>query len=305
MFADGTTGNKAARVDSNTLTFNATTNVLTATASYAIQALSASYAPSAAGATFPYTGSAIISGSLGITGSLFVQDINGIINIDSLNRNLYDTNSSSSFDWSLRRLYDIDGNRSVAWQNKQLGNASGVSVSWDYPNLTQATQFESYTRNNIDLSNVGENFANFPNYAAFLPQGEILKNGVTFDAAVVDFDLVYLETDNIWYPVNMTTDSSTKMLGIAFGIANFDYQVLIEGTMVVNDGTYTDTPKVDLVDHGLPIYIKTAPTIFMATTPPGAPGSYVRVLGHAYYQSVATGSYWIMKFRPSNSWVTI
>jgi hypothetical protein len=37
------------------------------TASYAIQALSASYAPDT---TFPYTGSAIISGSLAITGSL-------------------------------------------------------------------------------------------------------------------------------------------------------------------------------------------------------------------------------------------
>ena len=38
MFADGTTGNRAVRVDSNTLTFNATTNILTATASYATNA---------------------------------------------------------------------------------------------------------------------------------------------------------------------------------------------------------------------------------------------------------------------------
>jgi hypothetical protein len=283
------------------------TGSLLGTASFATQALSASYAPGGAGTpTFPYTGSAIISGSLEITGSLFVQDINGIINIDSENRNLYDTNSSSSIDWSSRYLYDIDGNRAVAWQNKVLGESNGgSSIGWDYPNLTQAVEFSSYTRNNIDLGNVGENFANFPNYAAFLPQGEILKNGVTFDGAVADFDLVYLETDNIWYPVNMTTDSSTKMLGIAFGIANFDNQVLIEGTMVVNDGTYTDTPKVDLVDHGLPIYIKTAPTIFMATTAPGIPGNYVRVLGHAYYNSTTAGEYWIMKFRPSNDWVEI
>jgi len=36
MFADGTTGNRSARVDSNTLTFNATTNLLTATASNAL-----------------------------------------------------------------------------------------------------------------------------------------------------------------------------------------------------------------------------------------------------------------------------
>jgi hypothetical protein len=43
-------------------------------ASYATQALSASYAPDT---TFPYTGSAIITGSLEVTGSVFVQDING------------------------------------------------------------------------------------------------------------------------------------------------------------------------------------------------------------------------------------
>ena len=282
------------------------TGSLQGTASFATNALSASYAPGGAGTpTFPYTGSAIISGSLTVTGSLFVQDINGIINIDSSNRNLYDTNSSSSIDWSARRLYDIAGNRAVSWQGKQLGNASGVAVSWDYPNLTQATQFESYTRNNISLIDVGENFANFPSYAAFLPQGEILKNGVTFDAAVVDFNLVYLETDNIWYSASMTTTSATKMLGIAFGIANFDNQVLIEGTMVVNDGTYTDTPKVDLVAHGLPIYIKTGGGTFMATTAPGIPGSYIRVLGHAYYESSANPEYWIMKFRPSNDWITI
>jgi hypothetical protein len=41
MFADGTTGNRAVRVDSSTLTFNASTNTLTATSSYAAQATSA------------------------------------------------------------------------------------------------------------------------------------------------------------------------------------------------------------------------------------------------------------------------
>jgi hypothetical protein len=51
MFADGTTGNRAVRVDSNTLTFNATTNVLTVTSSYANQALTASFA-----STAPWTG---------------------------------------------------------------------------------------------------------------------------------------------------------------------------------------------------------------------------------------------------------
>ena len=51
MFADGTTGNRAVRVDSAALTFNATTNTLTATSSYAVQALSSSFA-----STVPYSG---------------------------------------------------------------------------------------------------------------------------------------------------------------------------------------------------------------------------------------------------------
>jgi hypothetical protein len=45
MFADGTTGNRAVRVDSSALTFNATTNTLTATASFATTASFASTAP--------------------------------------------------------------------------------------------------------------------------------------------------------------------------------------------------------------------------------------------------------------------
>jgi hypothetical protein len=51
MFADGTTGNRAVRVDSAALTFNATTNTLTVTSSFATQATSASFA-----STAPYSG---------------------------------------------------------------------------------------------------------------------------------------------------------------------------------------------------------------------------------------------------------
>lgn len=54
------------------------TGSLFGTASFATQALSASYAPGGGGASFPYTGSAIISGSLIVTGSLNVsQGITG------------------------------------------------------------------------------------------------------------------------------------------------------------------------------------------------------------------------------------
>jgi len=67
MFADGTTGNRAVRVDSAALTFNATTNTLTVTSSFATTASYANFA-----ATAPYSGltgvpAGIVSGSSQIT----------------------------------------------------------------------------------------------------------------------------------------------------------------------------------------------------------------------------------------------
>jgi len=54
----------------NTLTVsNGITGSLFGTASYATQAVSASYAPSAGGVAFPFTGSAIITGSLNVIGN--------------------------------------------------------------------------------------------------------------------------------------------------------------------------------------------------------------------------------------------
>jgi hypothetical protein len=66
MFADGTTGNRAVRVDSAALTFNATTNVLATTASFSS---TASFVNSL-NQNVAITGSARITGSLGVTGSL-------------------------------------------------------------------------------------------------------------------------------------------------------------------------------------------------------------------------------------------
>jgi hypothetical protein len=68
MFADGTTGNRAVRVDSAALTFNATTNVLGTTASFSS---TASFV-NPLNQNVAITGSARITGSLGVTGSLSV-----------------------------------------------------------------------------------------------------------------------------------------------------------------------------------------------------------------------------------------
>ncbi len=129
-------------------------NAATATtASYVLQAVSASYAPDT---TFPYTGSALVTGSLGITGSLSVIDGNGANNLDTNVRTLYGTNSSSSINWAERKLnatngtarldwrllYAIDSatSRSIDWGNRYLQDASNVtSVNWSTRLLTDAS----------------------------------------------------------------------------------------------------------------------------------------------------------------------
>jgi cytoskeletal protein CcmA (bactofilin family) len=99
-FVTGTTGNQAQLVDSNALTFNADTNTLTVTssfatsASFAQNATTASFALSVVGGTFPFTGSAIISGSLTnigntiLSGSTIVQSSSLTVATGSLIVNL-------------------------------------------------------------------------------------------------------------------------------------------------------------------------------------------------------------------------
>jgi len=74
--------------------------------------------------------------------------------------------------------------------------------------------------------------------------------------------------------------------------------------VVSNDNT--GAPGVDsLTGLGLPIYlmerISTDP--YMTTVIPTT--GYVRILGYPYYRNSINPNYWIMKFRPDNTWVQI
>jgi hypothetical protein len=83
---------------------------------------------------FPYTGSAVITGSLDvigntvITGSLIVSGSNG--GIDTGNSYLNDSSAILSVDWSFRQLVGASGELSIDWANKQLIDSSVVSVYW-------------------------------------------------------------------------------------------------------------------------------------------------------------------------------
>jgi hypothetical protein len=293
----GTYGAPALTVTGSTLI---ATGSLLGTASYATQALSASYAPG--GASFPYTGSAGITGSLDvvgditITGSLFVSQ-----SLDTFNRILYDSNAVQSIDWTTRALADSSKQTSVDWENRILYDINGNEVlRYDSPsNGYKIGSFTYYL--SLLGSQIQEEFTNVPqdtsgevNY-----EGEVIEG--VLDGTVVTHDLVYLSSSGTWFPLTQGTDQCAKLLGICVQAPkNF---ILLEGSLTVTSNiSATDSPFVQGIAAGLPIYIKDSSGTKMSTTSPTGSGQYARVLGHAYYNSTTYTDYWTMKFRPSNDW---
>jgi hypothetical protein len=129
------------------------------------------------------------------------------------------------------------------------------------------------------------------------------------DAAVTDGNLVYLDTNATWYPVNQAASGATFLLGIAHNVyapGGTGY-VLLEGHVVIDDTSFSG-PNVQGADHGLPIYIRDGTTQgLMSTTIPFtiSGNNVVRLLGHCYQQNSGTATQWMMKFRPSNDWIQI
>jgi len=116
---------------------NAENSIFAISASYSSEAISSSYASSASFATtasyalnttststFPYSGSAVI------TGSLIVND--GTYNVLDTNTSyLNDSNGTGSVLWNDRVLKDSTGVEVVSWENKVLyDNAFTSSIDW-------------------------------------------------------------------------------------------------------------------------------------------------------------------------------
>lgn len=232
------------------------------------------------------TGSAIVSGSFESTGSFKVYGAGtgfagpfAAIEID-------DANFS-------RRLYDYSaGSASIDFGNRNLLTANGApAISWDGTAGTYSTNlYNSQTINLLTRDNL---------YGYNQQGGQILAESY-FDIAVMDNDLVSLGNDGQWYQVDQTTDSSTRMLGIAKNVFSQTGSVFIEGDIVVTSGA--GYPLIANPGYGAPIYIKQSAGTAMDTTTPTS--GYVRLLGYCY-ASYNGGTDWIMKFRPSNDWYVI
>ena len=166
------------------------TGSLRGTASYATQALSASWAPGGSSTpTFPYTGSAIISGSLVVTGSLqvgvpginnpainstvgtlsrgtqtkvdwvsgWLVNSSGLTVVDWESALLNDSSGNSSIDATSRLLYDAALANSMDWESRFLYDSTGVrAIDYNtrnliYPNGTTAA-INYGTQNQISMT---------------------------------------------------------------------------------------------------------------------------------------------------------
>jgi hypothetical protein len=257
--------------------------------------------------TLDVSGSINTNTGLTVTGSFIVNDGTADL-IDTTNYVLNDSSnsysrqnrysSSATVNWLDRALYDPSVVASIDWGNRQLIASNGGAVLlWDTPNQQQAVEvFRSYFKSTPDIA-AQENFSN----AVFNAEGRIIT-GVSFSGSA-DYDFVYLDTSGEWRPVDNVSNRATKMLGIAFDVGGSN-SVLLEGHVTITDtpGTY-QIPAVDVIDHGLPIYVSSS--AYATTVTPSATGEYVRILGHAYYQNTGDPDVWIMNFRPDHTWVEL
>jgi len=115
-------------------------------------------------------------------------------------------------------------------------------------------------------------------------------------------DLLYLNTDGIWYLVDQTSNSSTKKLGFYIqNINTSNYGILIDGYMVLNEN------EILSYGYGESIFITGSAPVTFTTVPNDITGpGYIRNIGHLHYNNNSTyPGWWVLRFKPSNDWTEI
>ena len=266
------------------------------------------------------TGSLLISGSSLIVSSSQFEMPNNII-VNSTTRRL-NSGSALSVDWGNRTLHASNNATTIEWQNRYLNAISARSIDWgnwqliDFTGTQASVDWNSRllnTSNNIlalDWSGDYVNFSNTYLYRFYDKDAQnnfalsVQHSGEVINAAVsssaIQYQLVAL-SGSYWSPVDQTTDTSTKMLGIAI-VPQDDPnkgQVLIKGdiTWDGSDGVYIH-PGITFNDEGKSVYIReNANSGEMSIIPPTS--GYVRIVGYVYYEDSGT---YIFRFKPSNDW---
>jgi hypothetical protein len=250
------------------------------------------------------------------------QGSSGVLSANWSSHILYDTVATQSVDWNNRRLYKSDGstftvdwesqvlydgigNSSIDWSTRVLSDPSSGAFFWNapsnlyvlgayYPISTIFSQIENFAAQSGSYFGGGilQNLA-----------GEVIPVAGLVDAGVSTGNLVYLNTDGVWYKTNQFSISSSYMLGICTSNESGKERVFIEGTIGFATSSIADMPYVSGSNfYGTPIYISGSNGA-MSTQKPTS--GVVRVVGHAFYNSTTTPTNWLMKFRPSNDWYEI
>ena len=160
------------------------TGSLLGTASYAVQALSASWAPGG-GSAFPYIGTAVITGSLIVSGTnggintslgfpvLFQND--GVNTVTFGNGKLWlnDSVGGTSVDWGNRYLLDTSGTTKADWEQSYLADGAAITrVDWGNGALNDSAgtaAFDWESRRMIDVA--GARSADFDTRFLIYPNG--------------------------------------------------------------------------------------------------------------------------------------
>jgi hypothetical protein len=181
-------------------------------------------------------------------------------------------------------------------QNRELyaNDGSTLAIGYSDPQKIESSNYFNSTK----AISLQESVS-----ASFWYSGDVIVPG-KFNVSVLLYDVVYLNNSTgEWTTVDQSASTSTNLLGICLSID--PDLVLLEGHIVVSNNN-TGAPGVDsLTGLGVPIYlmerISTDP--YMTTVVPTT--GYVRILGYPYYRNVVNTNYYLMKFKPDNTWVQI
>ena len=238
-------------------------------------------------------------------GSRLLVDSTEITSVDWGSRSALDVNAVSSIDWNQRALYEENGGLSVDWNTRQLVDGLTNSVfAWDAGNNFYTTLAKFYHVQDIDNLDAFSQFSG-TTFAGLTQNmsGEVIPAVGVIDAGVSMGNLVYLNSDGIWYKTDQTSVSSSYMLGVCVENASGKERVFLEGNIGFTTSSVADSPLVTGTNfYGVPIYISGSDGA-MSTEKPTS--GVVRIVGHAFYNSVTTPTNWLMKFRPSNDWYEI
>lgn len=233
MFADGTTGNRAVRVDSAALTFNATTNTLTATSSFATTASYANFA-----ATAPYSGltgvpAGLVSGSSQISYSGITGVPSGIVSASVLSspgqgQALLTTNgvAGSTIDLGLE-TGDSPTFAGVTAGNVTVGVSNDNTITTSTGDLTVTSAGGNVTvSNNLTVTNnlTVQGTASFQN---------------TTNLEVADRFILMASGSNTTGDGGIVVQQATQNVGELFGWDSGASRWGVTGSFTANNASYT------------------------------------------------------------------